>query len=138
MKSYYAKKWFMHTAMSYLSTPYLWGGDDPLGFDCSGYVVECLKSAGLMKLNEDLSSQGLFEKFSDKIISKPKKGTLLFVFKYNRAAHVAVCLDKYYQISALGGGSQTDSVEASFEQNAFIKIRPISIFKSEIRFVYPF
>jgi len=31
-------------------TFYLWGGDDPLaGFDCSGFVIEILKSVGILE-----------------------------------------------------------------------------------------
>jgi len=29
-------------AWHYLGTPYVWGGDDFSGFDCSGYVIEIM------------------------------------------------------------------------------------------------
>ena len=31
-------------AMAFIGTPYVWGGDDPMGgFDCSGFCIEVLK-----------------------------------------------------------------------------------------------
>ena len=35
-------------AESLLWTPYKWGGDDPSGLDCSGMMVEVLKSVGAL------------------------------------------------------------------------------------------
>jgi len=54
-----AKYWFLQSALSYLGTPYVWGGDDPSGFDCSGFVIECLKSAGILNEREDYTAESL-------------------------------------------------------------------------------
>ena len=51
-------------ALSFLGTPYRWGGDDPLeGFDCSGLVQELLASIGSDPPG-DQTSQKLYDHFS--------------------------------------------------------------------------
>ena len=73
-----AKRWFLQTALAYLGTPYVWGGDDPSGFDCSGFVIECLKSAGLLNESDDFTADGLLKRFKDRVVDKPCEGALLF------------------------------------------------------------
>ncbi len=124
-KNYYARKRFIQTAISYIGTSYLWGGDDPSGFDCSGLVVESLKSVGLLKEYEDFTADSLYRRFKFFEIEKPKKGALVFYFKNDYAFHVGICLDKYFYISAIGGDRKSVSIENSNKQNAFVKIRPI-------------
>ncbi len=121
-------KWFLKTALSYLGTPYRWGGDDPSGFDCSGFVLECLKTVGLCGEHQDFTADSLLKHFSEKEkLNSPKAGALLFrLDKNNRAYHVVICLDDSFQIGASGGNSQTTDNSQAWLQNAYIKIRPIS------------
>ncbi|MEA1980721.1 MAG: NlpC/P60 family protein [candidate division Zixibacteria bacterium] len=137
-KKYYTRKRFIQTACSYLGTPYIWGGDDPSGFDCSGLVVESLKSVGLLKEYEDFTADGLYRKYKSFEIKKPKKGALVFYFKNDYAFHVGICLDKYFYISAIGGNSKTVTEKDSYKQNGFVKIRPIDNYKSKIISIDPF
>ena len=44
---------FVDVLWNYLGTWYSWGGDDPEGFDCSGLVVEGLKSVGMIPRGGD-------------------------------------------------------------------------------------
>jgi len=112
-------------AMSYLGTPYNWGGDDAMaGFDCSGFCIEVLKSVGLLKRTGDWTAAGLFEMFE----TNPQglEGCLVYYrsSRNHRIIHVEYCLGEGLAIGASGGGSRTTSIEAAIAQNAFIKIRP--------------
>ncbi len=121
-----AKKWFIYTALSYLGTPYCWGGDDPAGFDCSGYVLECLKTIGMVAENEDYNADSLLKKFAQYQVTHPQKGALLFYLnKTNCAFHVTICLDADYQIGANGGNAEISTLRQARAKNAFVKIRPI-------------
>lgn len=45
--SNYMSRRVMSTALSYLGTPYVFGGSSPSGFDCSGYVQYVFANAGI-------------------------------------------------------------------------------------------
>lgn len=138
-RTYHARRWFLRTALSYLGTPYIWGGDDPSGFDCSGFVVECLKTAGLMGEHEDMTAHALMKHFSQHTIQQPCAGALLFTVNTSgRATHVVICLDAYFQIGASGGTSFTTSRKKAWRDNAYIKIRPIRLRDLSHRLCDPF
>ena len=137
-----ARKWFVRTALSYLGTPYLWGGDDPGGFDCSGLVVECLKTVGLMGETDDSTADGLFRRFQSARIEQPDQGCLVFFFGANGqvslASHVAICLDPHFQISAGGGDSRVVDRNTASEFNAYVRIRPIPRYLDGVVIIDPF
>ena len=138
-KLYQARKWFIKTALSYLGTPYIWGGDDPSGFDCSGFVVECLKTAGMINENEDYTADRLMRRFTSLSIENPCEGALLFrLDKSGRARHVVICLDEFFQIGASGGSGQTLDLNKAWRDNAFVKIRPLRFNKKYDRLLYLF
>jgi cell wall-associated NlpC family hydrolase len=129
-----ARHHFLTTALAYLGTPYVWGGDDPSGFDCSGFVLECLKSGGIVSEREDHTAEQLRAKFSANVIPTPRSGALQFLLDKNgKATHVVICLDEHFQIGASGGTSTTTSISDAWRQNAYIKIRPI---QSEVNSVF--
>jgi cell wall-associated NlpC family hydrolase len=136
---HYARRWFLRTALSYVGTPYIWGGDDPSGFDCSGFVVECLKTAGIINEKEDYSAEGLVNLFSSKIIDSPRVGTLLFTLNQSgKATHVVICLDEHFQVGASGGTSNTIDPKAAWRDNAYVKIRPIRFNPAKMKLADPF
>lgn len=133
-----ARKWLIHTALSYLGTPYVWGGDDPAGFDCSGFVLECLKSVGIFPGRTDHTADSLMQSLKGTILDAPEAGALLFALdRSGRATHVVICLDPWFQIGANGGTSATIDSHAAWRRNAFVKIRPIQTKSESRRIVLP-
>ena len=149
------------TALHYLGTPYKWGGDDPSGFDCSGFVLELLKTAGFVGETDDLTADGLLRKYAHKQVAVPIAGALLFYLDtQGKAYHVVFCLDGDFLIGANSGTSKTlDPVpkftlatafdylialvksvtnSAAWRDNAYIKIRPIKFNPATMKVVYLF
>jgi len=111
-------------AMAYLGTPYIWGGDDPSGFDCSGFCIEILQSVGLFPRGADETASMLYDRYPQ--AQKGLLGCLVFYMAKTSSniIHVEFCLGGGLSIGASGGGSSTTTIEKAMEQNAFIKIRP--------------
>lgn len=123
-------------AMRLWGTPYVWAGDDPIaGFDCSGMVVELLKSVGLIGRSEDLTAEGLRQRFRK--VEQPGRGTLVF-YGQTTATHVELMLDDDLAIGASGGGSKTQTPADAVAQNAYIKIRPHRSRADVLGYAYPF
>lgn len=128
-------------AWSMLGLPYIWGGDDMVGgFDCSGMVIEVLKSVGALPRKGDWPAAGLFEYFKDKEVATPYEGCLVFWRGQSsvRIIHVEFCISPTLSIGASGGGSATMSAADAIKQNAYIKIRPWETRLYVAGFVDPF
>jgi hypothetical protein len=119
---------------------YSWGGDDPAGYDCSGLVVEYLKSMGIMRRGTDATAQGLRERFPE--IPQPRPGCLVFRLSEGRAVHVEIVWkiigERVLTIGASGGGSRTRTHDDAIRDNAFIKVRPWSTSPTLTRYANPF
>jgi len=132
-------------AWSFLGRPYIWGGDDPVaGFDCSGFVIEILKSAGVLPRKGDWTADQLYEMFKrqGKYIMKPSTGALAFWINFpntSRIRHVEFCLSYDFSIGASGGGSKIKTELDAIRENAYIKIRPLNFNDHDLfGFVDPF
>lgn len=125
-------------AMAYLGTLYRWGGDDPSGFDCSGFVIEILQSVGKLLRKGDWSAGMLATIFPK--IETPTLGCLVFYDNGNKTniIHVEFCLNEELSIGASGGGSTTLTQADAISQNAYIKIRPFRSRGNLNCFVDPF
>lgn len=116
-------------AEKFIGRPYVFGGDDPMaGFDCSGFVVECLQSVGLIPYGLDYTAAGLFSLFSAFRVDYILPGCLAFWAKKGdpgKIIHVEICRNGGQTIGASGGGAATATLADAIAANAFIKIRPI-------------
>lgn len=129
-----------HIALSYLGTFYSWGGDDPSGFDCSGLVIEILKSVGCLPREGDWTAHQLAVVFSDVAVDAPDEGCLVFWWDAagKKIVHVEYCLNAYLAIGASGGGSKTRTMADAIKHNAFVKIRPIASRAGKRTYCNPF
>lgn len=122
---------------SFLNLPYRWGGDDPLeGVDCSGLVLEGLKSVGLVPRELDVTADQLLQlTFKDlpRVTDERKlrAGMLVFWAKTGQPMHHveivwAAFADRTLTIGASGGGSKTTDRAAAVQMNAYVKIRRVT------------
>lgn len=114
-------------AFSFIGRPYIWGGDDPSGFDCSGFVIEILKSVGKLPREGDWTAHSLCNRFVDegKKVDDLQEGCLVFFGDLNKINHVEYMINDELSIGASGGGSSTKTAADAWKQNAYIKIRPV-------------
>jgi len=116
----------IQVAMSFHGTFYSWGGDDPDSFDCSGLVVECSKSVGILTRKGDWTAQNMYARWVSNKVMIPKAGDLVFWANRDmtKIIHVEIILNDELSIGASGGGSKTKTRQDAIRDNAFIKIRP--------------
>ena len=115
-------------AKSHLGTWYRWGGDDPSGFDCSGFVIEVLKSVGKLPRTGDWTAHALAIKLGWPRVEVTLPGDLVFWHSSadtHQIIHVEMMINRNLAIGASGGGSRTVNSEIAITQNAYIKIRPV-------------
>ncbi len=137
-------------ALSFLGQPYIWGGDDPSGFDCSGLVIEILQGCGMLPrtmyrlanqsaIPYDATAQELFSRFEkDGVIAQKGLGALAFFGRdKNSIRHVGFMLDNKRMIEAGGGGKRVKSYEDAVKYNAFIRIRPLTWRKDLFMIIKP-
>jgi cell wall-associated NlpC family hydrolase len=126
-------------AWNYQGKFYKWGGDDPSGFDCSGLVIECLKSTGDLPRGGDWRARDLFKMFVLVPSDQRQPGDLVFWSNSSGVIiHVEIVINNECSIGASGGGSKTLTYEDAIEQNAFIKIRPFYSRSGVHGFVNPY
>ena len=127
-------------AFTFVGKPYIWAGDDPMkGFDCSGLVIEILKSVGLLSRKGDWTAHGLWDLFRARgcEVDAPRSGCLVFYGTPDKVIHVEMLVADDLTIGASGGGPGTLSEADAIKQNAYIKIRPLRSGGS-VGFVDPF
>ena len=113
-----------------LGSPYRWGGDDPIyGWDCSGAVIELLKTGGWLSHHMDTTAQGLyqiFKKYPHIQTHHTQFSDLVFFGRgENKITHVGMSIGSGLMFEAGGGTSRTRSLAAAASQNAYVRIRPL-------------
>lgn len=118
-------------AKSFLTVPYKFGGDDPQGIDCSGFVIELLMAAGVWPKGKDSTALGLYQTFlNNSSYNRFDFGALVFFGKaFDAISHVAFGLNNKSMIEAGGGTNQTLTAIDASRDNAWVRIRPIGFRK---------
>ena len=123
----------------FIGKPYIYGGQGPDGFCCSGIVVAVLRGIGKLGTKEDLSGDGLYQKYHEGREQKtPYAGCLVFWFKKGIAYHVAMLIDNSYIVEAGGGDSDTQTAEDAARDDAFVRMRPIGYRGKNYKIIDPF
>ncbi len=87
-------------ALSYLGAPYLWGGKNAFGIDCSGFVQQVFLMSG-EKMPRDASQQ--VDEGEEIAFSDVREGDLAyFVNEKESVIHVGICLEGNRIIHAHG------------------------------------
>ena len=134
------RTYIVNLARKLIGTPYIWGGSDPRGFDCSGFVVWIYQVFEILPKG-DWNTDALLHTFPP--IDIPQIGDMAFygtrtVEGTLDASHVMmVCEirpDQIIVVGASGGGSKTLTVEDAKKIGAEVHIRPHDYRKDFIGF----
>ena len=91
----------VQTALSYLATPYRWGGKSPLGIDCSGLCSMAYLLNGVIIFRDARIVEGF--PIKEITIDRMQKGDLLFF-----PGHVALYLGQTLYVHASLGGNEVN------------------------------
>ena len=113
--------------------PYVWSGQGPDQWDCSGLAQEFYKMYGIDPPG-DQTAQGYYNHWSSKIdrgcwfIAKAKIafGDMLF-FGSDRSniTHIAIGINRFLLFEAGGGGRDCKTIEDARRLGASVRLRPI-------------
>ena len=94
----------LRSALKYMGVPYVWGGEDPTGFDCSGFVQHVFARHGVrVPRTADLQ----YEVGRRVTAGKEQPGDLVFFETYcPGASHVGICLGKHQFVHASSSAGQ--------------------------------
>lgn len=125
-------------AFSMLGTPYIWGGQNRDGCDCSGFVQMVLGASGNDPVG-DQTAQGLYNRFKEQKILNPQEGCLVFYGKDTaHIHHVGYCISTKRMIEAGGGDSSCKTVAIARAKQAEVKISLITRRSDVVGYVNPF
>lgn len=112
----------IQTARAYLGTPYVWGGESPQGFDCSGYLQFVYQSIGvsLPRTVDQIWSSTL-------PLKRPSVGDLVFFETYKPGpSHAGIYLGDGKFIHAGLDGVTISSLSNSYWKNRYLGARRVN------------
>lgn len=112
-------------AMAFIGKPYIWAGQGAVGFDCSGFVIECLQAFGLLPFG-DWTADTLSKKLKKdgwKSVKDPAACDVVFFGPATKYTHCAIMVSDTQYIEAGGGGSKCTTAANS---TGMVRLRPLS------------
>ena len=112
-------------AKQMLGKPYMYAGETPAGFDCSGLVKYSYGRAGI-SLPRDTQSQRRMSMLVS--VHSMREGDLLFFDQEGKkTSHVGMYLGKrrFIHAPSSGGKVRTDSINAEFWKKHFVEARRV-------------
>ena len=101
----------IHTATSFSSTPYLWGGKSHAGIDCSGLVQVVFRSCGYSVLRDAYQQASMGTPVEN--LDEARSGDLAFFSgESGRIIHVGILVNKQEIIHA-HGKVRTDKIDST-------------------------
>lgn len=122
---------FIHALRGAIGDPYVWGGQAPGGYDCSGLILYCLTQSGLSL--PDMTANDIYEKFHHNKIMKTDAlpGCLFFYWNQDQTtlSHVMAVYRVWpcgFRIlaGARGGNGATTTDRAAAELGAMVAVVP--------------
>jgi len=125
---FYDKNKILNNAKKYLGGKYVWGGTQPKGFDCSGYVQYLYKKEGI-SLPRTAYAQSKVGRYVNR--DELKRGDLLFFLTDKRRnipiTHVGMYIgnDKFIHAASKKKGIIISSLSKSKYNKIFVKAKRI-------------
>jgi len=99
-----------------IGTPYVWGGKQPGGFDCSGFVSWAYRQAGISVPSSTAGLQSVGTKIS---YSSAKPGDMVFFNTYKTNGHVGIYLGGGKFIGAQDDGLDVANMNSGYWKSHF-------------------
>jgi hypothetical protein len=96
----------VNTADQYLGVPYVWGGETPKGFDCSGFTKYVFAKNGIELPRTSRQQVQVGEKVATSLSSLRTGDLIFFAENYSRVDHVAIYVGDGRIIHATSSGRE--------------------------------